>query len=155
MMSSVVFYNIRQEDYKTPPHDIDDQWFFDKADALDLEETCEAIEDINDFLYLYNGIKLECMEKGISIHWAKEGQVLNFLKSHAYGILCARRKYLQAREQSEREKIQTTMGNDWECPICFDNDVKGIVVFKKCHAFHKQCLDKWKRTHDTCPVCRQ
>jgi hypothetical protein len=43
-----------------------------------------------------------------------------------------------------------------ECSICIDT-IK-LTEYERSlgclHKFHKKCIDKWKKTMDTCPVCR-
>lgn len=47
-----------------------------------------------------------------------------------------------------------------ECPICFDTIRKGQMTCRlPCknevsHAFHKQCIEPWLKTNNTCPMCR-
>tara|TARA_R110002153_G_scaffold274315_1_gene448472 strand:- start:14311 stop:14808 length:498 start_codon:yes stop_codon:yes gene_type:complete len=40
-----------------------------------------------------------------------------------------------------------------ECPICYDNFEKGIIL--KCgHKFCKGCIGKWLKDKSTCPYCK-
>lgn len=43
------------------------------------------------------------------------------------------------------------------CPICLVEFVEGqgLRVLPTCnHCFHTECIDKWLRSHSTCPACR-
>ena len=43
----------------------------------------------------------------------------------------------------------------FECHICFEAGVEDIVCFpKKCHIFHRACLNRWMNRSQTCPTCR-
>ena len=42
-----------------------------------------------------------------------------------------------------------------ECPICLDDIKKNQESKTVCnHKFHKECLNTWLNTHNTCPLCR-
>lgn len=44
-----------------------------------------------------------------------------------------------------------------DCPICLVEFVEGEAVrlLPTCnHGFHTECIDKWLRSHSTCPACR-
>ncbi|KAJ1259439.1 hypothetical protein BS78_10G155400 [Paspalum vaginatum] len=46
---------------------------------------------------------------------------------------------------------------DDECAVCLGELQRGEVVkqLPACaHLFHKGCIDAWRRSHVTCPVCR-
>ena len=41
------------------------------------------------------------------------------------------------------------------CSICFGNMTNGTSRTLGCtHCFHNRCIERWKRTSRTCPVCR-
>ncbi|NBS68975.1 hypothetical protein EBT31_08670 [bacterium] len=41
------------------------------------------------------------------------------------------------------------------CPVCLLNMSHGSSRTLPCsHTFHTRCLDRWKRTSNTCPMCR-
>ena len=40
------------------------------------------------------------------------------------------------------------------CPICMGTD--GTFITTTCgHTYHRDCIQKWNKQTDTCPVCRQ
>jgi len=42
-----------------------------------------------------------------------------------------------------------------QCSICLSNMNSGNSRCLDCtHSFHKKCLERWKRTNRTCPMCR-
>ncbi|KIJ63981.1 hypothetical protein HYDPIDRAFT_51823, partial [Hydnomerulius pinastri MD-312] len=48
--------------------------------------------------------------------------------------------------------------SETRCPICLDDYEPSDVVTKllECpHWLHKNCLEQWLRTANTCPVCRK
>ncbi|XP_009780401.1 RING-H2 finger protein ATL78-like [Nicotiana tabacum] len=48
-------------------------------------------------------------------------------------------------------------GVDTECVICLSEFGAGerVKVLPKCnHGFHVKCIDKWLRSHSSCPTCR-
>nr|DAD28074.1 TPA_asm: hypothetical protein HUJ06_029542 [Nelumbo nucifera] len=51
----------------------------------------------------------------------------------------------------------TTASDEAQCSIClctfqYEDNVK---VLPQClHAFHPDCVDKWLKTHSSCPLCR-
>ena len=57
---------------------------------------------------------------------------------------------MNRRENFNESNIFST-----ECPLClkkFDSD----RVFINCHHyFHKECIMKWKKRNNTCPICRK
>ncbi|KAM7256296.1 hypothetical protein ACFE04_012037 [Oxalis oulophora] len=45
-----------------------------------------------------------------------------------------------------------------ECVICITEFVTGdkVKILPKCnHGFHVKCVDKWLKSHSSCPTCRQ
>lgn len=41
------------------------------------------------------------------------------------------------------------------CPVCFSQLTEGTSRTLPCsHVFHTRCIDRWKRTSSTCPMCR-
>lgn len=45
-----------------------------------------------------------------------------------------------------------------ECAICLAefSEGEGVRVLPSCnHGFHMDCVDKWLRSHSSCPTCRQ
>ncbi|KAL6961169.1 RING-type E3 ubiquitin transferase [Sarracenia purpurea var. burkii] len=48
-------------------------------------------------------------------------------------------------------------GSDTECAICLSEFMVGerVRVLPKCsHGFHVGCIDKWLKSHSSCPTCR-
>lgn len=41
-----------------------------------------------------------------------------------------------------------------DCSICLEKIKKGSEAVRCGHVFHKKCIDIWKRTSNTCPLCR-
>ena len=41
-----------------------------------------------------------------------------------------------------------------ECDICLTNEVKSLSQLNSNHLFHSDCIDKWLKQNDTCPLCR-
>lgn len=44
-----------------------------------------------------------------------------------------------------------------DCSICLDKFNVGFYkrILECGHSFHKKCVDKWLKTHTTCPICRK
>ena len=40
-----------------------------------------------------------------------------------------------------------------ECPICYEI-LEKKVISKCCHSFHKNCIRRWCRKNNNCPICR-
>lgn len=45
-------------------------------------------------------------------------------------------------------------GEPPECPICMTEMIVCCELQCK-HHFHKECIENWVKTHNTCPMCRQ
>lgn len=66
-------------------------------------------------------------------------------------LFCGR----HSREKKEKEPV-IIVDNNKECCICLEN-----LIDKKCtktdcgHYFHTECLNKWKKWSDDCPLCRE
>lgn len=41
-----------------------------------------------------------------------------------------------------------------QCPICLSDMTSSSRTLECGHAFHVRCLERWKRTSRTCPMCR-
>jgi hypothetical protein len=42
-----------------------------------------------------------------------------------------------------------------QCSICMENITPSNTRVLDCsHSFHKRCIERWKRTNRTCPMCR-
>ena len=41
------------------------------------------------------------------------------------------------------------------CSICLETiENNYIILYKCCHKFHKECIDRWLNKKNTCPYCR-
>lgn len=51
---------------------------------------------------------------------------------------------------------QEHLRDDNQCPICLDIMTPGSqgIVLNCNHVFHEECLNRWRRNSNTCPVCR-
>lgn len=41
------------------------------------------------------------------------------------------------------------------CCICLDDTEKPIKKLDCQHSFHNECIEEWKKTSKTCPICRR
>nr|QBK87194.1 MAG: putative RING finger E3 ubiquitin ligase [Marseillevirus LCMAC201] len=41
-----------------------------------------------------------------------------------------------------------------DCSICLSCLDNNIYALKCTHEYHKKCISKWLKDHDTCPLCR-
>ena len=68
----------------------------------------------------------------------------------ASGQACKRR----VREEGARCPCHTEIGD--QCSICFTPMMRQQSRQLPCnHTFHTRCIDRWKRTSRTCPICRE
>ncbi len=44
--------------------------------------------------------------------------------------------------------------NHFECSICMSSKTTDKTTTKCGHVFCKECIEKWTRDHNTCPICR-
>ncbi|KAJ3686292.1 hypothetical protein LUZ61_015456 [Rhynchospora tenuis] len=52
---------------------------------------------------------------------------------------------------------KSNSGNSTECSICLGvlEEDDSVRVMHNCpHLFHQDCIDKWLKSHVTCPICR-
>ncbi|KAJ8433751.1 hypothetical protein Cgig2_026572 [Carnegiea gigantea] len=55
-------------------------------------------------------------------------------------------------------KEVNVQGLDTDCVICLSEFKEGekLRILPKCnHGFHVKCIDKWLKSHSSCPTCRQ
>lgn len=67
----------------------------------------------------------------------------------------ALRTFPMMKYLNDEGKIQVL---DTECVICLSEFRKGdrLRILPRCnHGFHVKCIDKWLRSHSSCPTCRQ
>ena len=41
-----------------------------------------------------------------------------------------------------------------KCSICLNDIIDNKELLKCCHIYHKECIDEWLKTKNTCPLCR-
>jgi SUMO ligase MMS21 Smc5/6 complex component len=54
---------------------------------------------------------------------------------------------------SRQDEILATLV-DHECSICLDKLISNAMITKCNHAYHINCINVWRKRHDTCPICR-
>ena len=62
---------------------------------------------------------------------------------------------MEEGEEEEEEEEQIEGEECEECAICLGK-IKSDKITTACnHTYHKKCLNKWKRIHSSCPLCRK
>ena len=62
---------------------------------------------------------------------------------------------VQCRRNAAEGGVTCTQHRGDSCPVCLLNMTSGTTRTLDCHhTFHTRCLDRWKRTSHTCPMCR-
>jgi len=62
---------------------------------------------------------------------------------------------VQCRRNSVADESTCTQHRGESCPVCLLTMSQGTSRTLPCHhSFHARCLDRWKRTSYTCPMCR-
>ncbi len=51
-------------------------------------------------------------------------------------------------------KIPPLMVDKKLCSICMEEDIGCFETLKCNHEFHLRCINKWFKSHNTCPLCR-
>lgn len=41
-----------------------------------------------------------------------------------------------------------------KCTICIEDILTDIEYLPCAHSFHKECIDEWTKTNNTCPICK-
>lgn len=68
----------------------------------------------------------------------------------ASGVGCRRR----VRKEGDKCPCHATVGD--QCPVCMVDMTRQQSRELPCgHIFHTRCIDRWKRTNRTCPMCRE
>jgi hypothetical protein len=52
-------------------------------------------------------------------------------------------------------RIEVFVDEDIECCICMDKNSQEWIRTKCNHCFHRECLNNWTNTNNTCPICRK
>jgi Ring finger domain len=64
-------------------------------------------------------------------------------------------KGVQCRRTSIAGTTACTQHGGESCPVCLASMSQGTFRRLDCgHTFHTRCLERWKRTSTTCPMCR-
>jgi hypothetical protein len=62
---------------------------------------------------------------------------------------------VQCRRNSVADETTCAQHRGDSCPVCLLTMAQGTSRTLPCqHSFHTRCLDRWKRTSFTCPMCR-
>lgn len=62
---------------------------------------------------------------------------------------------VQCRRTAAEGGTTCTQHRGESCPVCLLNMTSGTTRTLPCdHMFHVRCLERWKRTSHTCPMCR-
>jgi len=62
----------------------------------------------------------------------------------------------QCRRPASHGKDRCCQHMSEQCSICFSQMTPATTRLLECgHSFHTRCIDRWKRTSRTCPICRQ
>ena len=67
------------------------------------------------------------------------------------GVLLHKKIRLKKMGIRKKKKLISETVN---CPICYE-DIKGDLCVSFCgHKFHNDCILKWQKYKNTCPLCR-
>ena len=62
---------------------------------------------------------------------------------------------VQCRRSAVADETTCAQHRGDSCPVCLLTMAQGTSRTLSCqHSFHTRCLDRWKRTSFTCPMCR-
>jgi hypothetical protein len=56
---------------------------------------------------------------------------------------------------SQQGRIEVFVDEDIECCICMDKNSQEWIRTQCNHSFHRECLNNWTNTNNTCPICRK
>jgi hypothetical protein len=59
-----------------------------------------------------------------------------------------------ASERAIKDLPTCSPSDDSQCSVCISGIDEGCTQMPCGHQFHRGCLTKWLRSHNTCPVCR-
>merc|ERR1712196_392615 len=85
--------------------------------------------------------------------------MLSSLKIYEQMLETVNKLILSRRELKILESLENSNhkhGEGGMCPICTDEYVEGDAKVRTAcgHEFHRECLKKWLKQGDTCPMCR-
>jgi hypothetical protein len=68
---------------------------------------------------------------------------------------CSSFRRRKAKVPTKFSSKQNNKNEDIECIICYDTITSDKITLSCNHIYHKKCINTWKRTNPTCPVCRK
>jgi len=80
-------------------------------------------------------------------------------------LVCSSTVFLQRSSLSENANhsqqrrvdfsIEVFVDEDIECCICMEKNAQEWIRTQCNHSFHRECLNNWTNTNNTCPICRK
>jgi hypothetical protein len=71
------------------------------------------------------------------------------------GVFLQRSSLPENANHSQQRHIEVFVDEDLECCICMDKNAQEWVRTRCSHSFHRECLNNWTNTNNTCPICRK